>query len=72
VDPACTKGTQQFKEAKCPIKFEYEGTSHSTCIKDKLTPTELDENCQHFRKKMAVTDKWMHRPGFNMRKVEVY
>ena len=61
MDPTCTKGTYQFKEAKCPIQFSFKGTMYNKCIKDQLTPTELDENCNHFREKMGVTDKWMQR-----------
>ena len=63
LDPACTKGSEEYQAAKCDVQFSFQGKLHKQCIRD-VTPTvsklflcffiffvqSLDEECNRFKK----------------------
>ena len=66
LDPACTKGSEEYQAAKCDVQFSFQGKLHKQCIRD-VTPTvrpvfstfsvfsiffvqSSDEECNRFKK----------------------
>ena len=47
MDPACTKGSEEFQAAKCDVQFTFQGKLHKQCIRDQ-TPTVRIKMLEHF------------------------